>query len=73
MLSSHMKSLIVAAANTTALSERGSIMVRPVLASSGDPYNEFAPGLKSQTEGTVAKNFATEQQFDHCTQPGDSY
>lgn len=51
----------------------GLMLVQPALAQPSDPYNEFAPGLKSKTEGTSAKTFAPGQQFEHGTQPSDPY
>jgi hypothetical protein len=49
------------------------MMLQSVSAAPSDPYNEFAPGLKSKTEGTDAKTFSPGQQFDHGTQPSDPY
>lgn len=68
-----MKSYILLAAFAVALSGVGFMFMQPVLAAPTDPFNPYAPGIKSQTEGTSAQSLAPGEQFDHGFQPSDPY
>ena len=68
-----MKSYILLASIAAALIGIGFMLMQPVLAAPTNPFNEFAPGLKSQTEGTSAQSFAPGEQFDHGQSPTDPY
>lgn len=68
-----MKNYILLAAFAAALSGVGFMFMQPVLAAPSDPFNPYAPGIKSQTEGTSAQSLAPGEQFDHGTAPTDPF